>query len=94
MTLTTPINPVSVSVCFTVTWMTGLGLFRVNIVMATLSGAVLLFLFMKSESHTKPKLYVLLMPSLQIDKLVYQEILTALTHIVRAGTKMENHSMT
>lgn len=46
-TLTTPINPGSVSVCFTVTWMTGFGLFLVNIVMATLSGTVLLFLFGK-----------------------------------------------
>lgn len=45
MPLTTPISPESVSVCFTVTWITGLGRFRANIVMATLSGTVLLFLF-------------------------------------------------
>ena len=42
--LTTPISPWSVSVCLTVTWITGLGLFPTNKVMATLSGTVLLFL--------------------------------------------------
>lgn len=42
--LTTPINPGSVSVCLTVTWITGLGRLRASIVMATLSGTVLLFL--------------------------------------------------
>lgn len=42
--LTTPISPGSVSVCFTVTWITELGRFRASIIMATLSGTVLLFL--------------------------------------------------
>jgi len=46
--LLTPISPGSVSVCFTVTCITGLGLFLVNTDVATLSGTVLLFLWIKT----------------------------------------------
>lgn len=51
--LTTPISPGSVSVCFTVTWITGLGRFRASIIMATLSGTVLLFLLDKETREEK-----------------------------------------
>lgn len=50
----TPINPGSVSVCFTVTWITGLGMFLVNTVMATQSGTVLLFLCGKKKTRFIP----------------------------------------
>ena len=51
--LTTPISPGSVSVCFTVTWITGLGRFRASIIMATLSGTVLLFLLDEKTREEK-----------------------------------------
>lgn len=53
--LTTPISPGSVSVCFTVTWITELGRFRASIIMATLSGTVLLFLLGREASDKEYK---------------------------------------